>query len=204
MISLDSATQLAQAAPNQIIRDFLEIRVKDDDGNVINDFIWSGAESITATVLDPLSGQERSETWIGAGNLVSVGPIIRSIGLTITTLNIELSGVSSRIRDLEETYITKFGTIIVYRGYLNVDTAKAVGPARCRFLGKIASIEHNISGTGGESTVNVICNNSINDLTRSSPATRSDALQLKRNSLDSFRKYVVAMAKREIFWGRKT
>lgn len=202
MIPLDSKTQLAQSSSKQYIRDFLEIRVKDLEGNPVSDYLWSGAENVTASVVDPLNGDTRTKTWIGAGNLVGLGPIIRSEGLTISTLSIELSGVSDRIRDLENAHIVKYGTVIIYRGYIEPNTGKEVAAARPRFLGKIASIEHAIGGEGSQSIVEVTCNNSINDLTRSNSTTRSNALQTKRSGGDTFHKFTVAIAKRELFWGR--
>lgn len=203
MIPLDTATQQAQAKSVQWPRDFLELRVRDNDDNPVSDFMWSGVEDVPASVIDPFNGDQREYTWMGTGAFVQMGPISRTVGLTISTVTISLSAVADRVNDLIRSYNIKYGTVIVYRGFIDSVTGNFVAPARCRFIGEVSHIEFTDS-EGGEGGVDLICKNIVQDATRTNPATRSDAYQRVRNSDDTFRKYTVAMAKREIFWGKKT
>lgn len=204
MIPLDSATQTAQANPIQVPRDFLEIRARDrSTGNPVHDFIWSGHEDITHSVLDPLTGTEKSNTWFGAGHLVGVGAVTRVSNLTISRVTIRMSEISDRVNDLIRAYDPKYGTVILYRSFLDPDTMNFVSAGRTRFLGQIDNIEFTDPEEGGVGGVQVTCKNNMQDLTRANPATRSDAYQRLRNENDTFRKYVASIGQREFFWGKK-
>lgn len=203
MIPLDSATQAAQAAPQQVPRDFMETRARNrNTGAELIDYMWSGIEDIEATVLDPLTGSEKTRTWYGGGNLVAISAVPRVANLTISRVTIRFSGLSDRVNDLIRVYDPKYGTVILYRGFLDPQTRQFVAAARPRFVGQIDSIQFTENENSAD--VEVTIKNRLQDLTRTSAATKSDPYQRRRSASDTFHKYTVAIGQREYFWGKKS
>ena len=117
-----------------------------------------------------------------------------------------MSEVSDRVARLLREYDPKYSTVILYRSFFNPVEYDFAGPGTPRFVGTVSNIvitdpDEDDGGSGG--SVRLTCKNFISDLDRSSPATRSDAWQRKRNSDDTFRKYAATIGTREFFWGRR-
>lgn len=203
MITLDSSTQSALSSTRQVPRDFLEIKARDrSNGAIITDFLWSGIEEVEQAVIDPFTGQEKSEIWFGAGHMVGIGTIARVSNLTITRTVIRLSEISDRVNDLIRGYDPKYGSVVLYRSFIDPETGKFVAAGRPRFVGQIDNIEITDPEEGGVGGVEVTCKSKLQDLTRSNPAKRSDSYQRLRNENDTFRKYVASIGQREFTWGR--
>ena len=201
---VDSATSDALSATLQVPRDFLELRARNrSSGAAITDFMWSGGTDVSAAILDPFTGSERTQLWHGVGHLVGVGPVMRVSNLTITRTIIRLSEVSQRVNDLIRAYDPKYGTVILYRAFISPETRKFVSPGRARFVGQIDNIVFTDPAEGDTGGVEVTCKSRMQDLTRGNPATRSDSYQRLRKSNDTFRKFVAAIGQRKFSWGEK-
>ena len=202
---VDAATSDALSATTQVPRDFMEIRARDrSSGAVVTDYMWSGGADVSAAILDPFTGSERTQIWRGVGHLVGVGPVARVSNLTITRTIIRLSEVSQRVNDLIRAYDPKYGTVILYRAFISPETRKFVSAGRARFVGQIDNIIFTDPAEGGTGGVEVTCKSRMQDLTRGNPATRSDPYQrLRGDPDDTFRKFVAAIGQREFRWGEK-
>lgn len=203
MISVDANTLAALRTGKLIPRDFLEVRARNrTDNSEVKEFLWSGVETISQSVVDPLTGATRTETWRGAGHTVSVGVVSRVSNLTITRLNIKLSNVSDRVNDLIRLYDPKYSTVMLFRSFIDPENRTFIAAGRCRFLGAIDFVKFTRPEENSQGEVEVTCKSYIQDLVRSSPAKRSDAFQRVRNSNDTFRKYAATISQREFLWGR--
>ena len=211
MITLDAATQGALVQSRIVPRDLMEIRARRRADNVeIRDYLWSGNLRVTIPVIDPFTNSQKSVEWWGVSHMVSASAVPRVSDLSVTRVNIQLSGISDRVNDYFRTHTIKFSTIIMYRIMLDPDTHQFVAPGRARFAGVVDSVEEVVpavpDGRASSATgrgIELVCKNQYQDLTRANPAVRSDAYQRERNPTDTFRETVSVVTDRDFFWGRR-
>ncbi len=202
MIQLTTSEQATLSAPILRPRDFIEIRARNiSDNSPAHYYIWSGVEAISHRVIDPFTGRNNARTWLGAGQLVGVGAVARVSDLTISRTTIRLSNVSSHVNNLIRGHNVKYTTVIFYRSFLGGDAVNP-DPARCRFSGIVDTIEFTDEPDGLDGSVDIVCKSSIQDLTRTNPATRSYEYQKARAGDDGFfRYYAASMGSRKLDWG---
>lgn len=201
--SIDAAVYAALQAKSIVSRDFVWFTVKDlITGSPVTDGYWSDIGPLTASVIDPDTGSSVSRSWVGAASLISISDITLVSSITVQNITITMSQVADHVNALVRGYNCKLGGVQVFRGLFNLDTRVLVAPATPRFVGTIDDITITTPRDGGVGSVVVTCTSSTQEMTRSSPDTRSDASQRLRSATDDFFADVAVVGTWEQFWGR--
>ena len=201
MRQLDAAAQAALEAGSIKIRDFIWFVVRDrDTGSDVEAGFWSDYGTANMQVLDPRSQQVQTRQFEGAGALISIGPIPLVSNLTVQEVTIELSQISDA-NALIRTYDARQGRVEIFRGLFELDSLVQICPAYCRFFGFIDQPEILTPRENEEGKITLSCVSHTQELTRSNPATRSDAYQRQRDQTDSFRRHAAVVGSWEQKWG---
>lgn len=201
-MTLDAATQAAIEADAVVPRDFLWITAKHrTTGADVSHGMWSDAGTISAGVKNPITGATDTRTFEGAGGLIQISDIQKTLGLTVNTVQI----VMSQIDTLAETIIRgldpKYANVEVYRGWLNPVSYLLVAPALIQFRGFIDAAPIITPAEGGEGSITLTCASYTQEFTRSNSSKRSDADQKLRAPNDKGLEHVAVVGEWEINWG---
>ncbi len=203
MRPLDAAAQTALEQRAISIRDFIWLTVKDrSTGDPYSEGYWSDLTTVSAEVIDPETGIDEYRTFFGAGNLIDVSPIILAANLTSQTLTVTCSQVG-RANELVRDYDAKQGRIEVYRGLFTPGGVAQISAAYPRFVGFIDDLDIKTPPENDAGEIIMTCISHSQELGRSNPATRSDAMMDQRSSGDTFRQHVASVGKWEMRWGVK-
>jgi len=203
MRSLSANVQAALEAGALVPRDFLWIVARDrSTGDPAPWGAWSGAGTVEADVIDPATGSTVSRTFEGAGSLVQVGAVPMVAGLTVQVVEIRLSQIAAGAEQLVRGYDVRRAPVQLFRGFLDASTQRLVAPAVPRFLGFVDEADVQSPAEGEEGAIVLTCASHAQELTRASPARRSDADQRGRVSTDGFYRHAATVGDWTIFWGR--
>jgi hypothetical protein len=203
MRTLTPAAQAALEAETVAPRDFITIYAKTrDTGAEVVDCYWSDEGSVAADVIDPGTGLVVTRTFKGGGGALSISAVPIVVGLVVQNVEIELSQISEHIQQLIRGYEPKQARIELHRGFVDPKSGLLVSPAVPRFAGFIDEIEITTPEQGGEGAVSVTCTSHTQEITRSNPATRSDADQRLRDADDGFFRHVALIGEQNIYWGQ--
>lgn len=185
-------------------REFLEIHARDrGDSSIHYERLWSDNYDITADVLDPDDGSTLSLAWKGVAGLVDIDPLPRVANLTVPRIAIQMLAIGDDIDRIIRTYDVRQAPMRLWRGYMNANSRKMVGPAELRFIGFVDEVTFPTGAEGGEMHVTLTCVSHSQEMTRSSSETRSHESQLRRNASDDFFKSAAAVGDQVFFWGQK-
>ncbi|MFP4275519.1 MAG: hypothetical protein ACLFRU_10890 [Paracoccaceae bacterium] len=205
MRPLDPSVQAALEAGALVPRDFVFVTARDrSDGSPVTWGAWSDLGTITADVIDPVTGVTVQRTYEGAGSLVAVSEVPLVTGLTIQTVQIELSQIAAGAEQLVRGYDIKRAPVELHRGFLDPATMRLVAPVVPRFLGFVDEAEILTPEEGGEGAMQLTCTSHAQELTRSSTSKRSDADQRRRSANDGFFRHAATVGTWKIFWGQKS
>lgn len=205
MRDLSSETYAALQARALVARDFIWFIVKDRvTGNPVTDGYWSDVGEVSAPVIDPNTGGVVTRGFHGAAGLIQISDIPLVSNITVQTVQVRLSQVSDRIRDLVHGYECKQGQVQIWRGLFSPDTRLIVSPATPRFVGFIDNIEITTPAENDDGSVMLTCVSHTQEMTRYNPDTRSDASQRLRSGPDDFYKDTTVVGGWQHFWGRKS
>jgi hypothetical protein len=186
-------------------RDFLWITPRRrDTGAAVTWGAWSDLGTITADVIDPVSGVTVQRTYEGAGSLVQVSEVPLVVGLTVQSVEIQLSQIATGAEALIRTYDARRAPVELHRGFLDPATMRLAAPAVPRFLGFVDEAPVETPAEGGEGGVRLTCVSHAQELVRASSAKRSDADQRRRNANDGFFRHAATVGTWKIFWGQKS
>ncbi len=201
MREVSAAAQAALENRDARLRDFIWFSVRDRiTDNVVEVGYWSDVGPIDAQIIDPATQLTQVRSFSGAGSLISVGAIPLVSNLSVQTVTVELSQVSDADA-LIRGYDARQGRVEIYRGLFARGSYVQLAPAFARFVGYIDGIDFNTPSAGEEGAISLECVSHTQELSRSNPATRSDAHQRLRSPSDSFRRHAAAVAGWEIKWG---
>lgn len=205
MRSISEENQAALEARALVARDFIWFIVKDRvTGNPVTDGYWSDVGDVSAQVIDPNSGGVVSRTFHGSMGLIQISDIPLVSNITVQTVQVRLSQVSDRIRDLVHGYECKQGQVQIWRGLFSPETRLMVSPAPPRFVGFIDNIDVSTPAENDDGGVMLTCVSHTQEMTRYNPDTRSDASQRLRSGSDNFYKDTTVVGGWQHFWGRKS
>lgn len=191
----------ALKAGTLVVRDFIWIEAKDGAGNPVEWAAWSDVGSITADVIDPVTGATVNRTFKGAGELIEVSPIPLTSGLTVQAVEVLVSQISPEAETLIRGHNIRRAPIQIHRGFMDPMTQLMIAPAEPRFFGFIDEAPVETPSEGEEGGVTFTCTGHTQELTRRNHAKRSDADQRRRSASDSFFKHAAAVGTWEIKWG---
>lgn len=200
---LSATLMAALAARTCRPRDFVWFTVKDrDTGEPYSEGFWSGSTPVSAQVVDGITGSTVERVFTEAGGLVS-GPEIPFVrNLTVQRVELLMSNLSERIKELIRGYEPRQGRIQIYRGMLSVTGNTLIEPATPRFVGYIDQVEIMDAAAGEYGSVKITCTSSTREFSRSNFSTRTNEDQRRtRSDTDAFFRDVATIGEREIFWG---
>jgi hypothetical protein len=152
--------------------------------------VWTGAEDLTIN----------SETYLGAGQLLTFGTVDEGTDLASTGLTIGLTGMDATILNLGLTEQYQNRPITFFLGYLSGETNNVAGTITL-FKGRMTAMMINDDPVGG-STITVSAENRLVDLKRPSNLRYSKASQQYIDETDTGFNRVLSIQDMEINWGR--
>lgn len=204
MRNISTANQTALQNRFLIARDFLWLVAREGSGAAFPYGFWSGVGDVSAEVLNPDTGQPIARNFEGSGTLIQIGDIIATSSIQTQNITVELSQLLPEVENIVRGYDLKQARVEIYRGLFSIETRQLVAPALCRFVGFVDTIEINTPEEGGEGSAIFTCVSHTQEMSRSSPDTRSDQSQRLRNATDNFYQDVATIGQTEFFWGKKS
>jgi len=200
------STTLQNALLNRkiVFRDFLWIIPRDfSSGDPAPYGFWSGTTSISAQVVNPLSGSAIERDFEGAGALISISDIPAVSGTAVQTVTITFSQISPGAQNIVRGYDLKQARVEIYSGYFDPNTRALLEPAFCRFQGFVDTAPLVTPAENSDGSLTLTCTSHAQELTRSNPDTRSDDSQKSlRNASDGFFKDVAGVGEWNVDWGQ--
>jgi hypothetical protein len=201
--TLQSGNAAAIIKSNVLVRDFLEIKVRDRTTDaIVIERLWSGDMDVSAAIVDPDAGTTPTLTWQGSGGLIAIDVIPRVASLIVQEINIVMESFGVDVDRIFRLYDPQRAEVRIWRGYLDETTRLMSAPGEPRFFGFIDEIQWPRAAEGSEASLTVVCKSHSIEGTRFNPVTRSHESQLMRNATDNFYQDVATIKDREFFWGK--
>ena len=181
------STNTKSAATEQVVRPVLFFEGEFDSGTVR---LWNGVGELTAL----------SQTWQGAGNLISVTPIEETYEVKATGFSVSLNGIPTDSLNiaLGEDYQNR--TLTIYMGFLDDSNALVDDPF---VLTRGRMDVMSISQSGEDTTIQITCETRMIDFERPRRRTYSDQDQKQKYPNDRGFEFVNSIQEIEIEWGRE-
>ena len=151
--------------------------------------VWNGSEDLTID----------SETYIGAGQLLSVQPAEESSDLSSSGMTVTLSGMDSNVLNLALTENYQNRNITATIGYLMGGALEVAGTV-VLFKGRMITMTVNDTPDGA--TISIQAENRLLDLERPSNLRFTKESQEFLHTGDLFFNQVASLQDKEIIWGR--
>jgi len=151
--------------------------------------VWNGTEDLAFD----------SETYLGAGQLLSVQPAEESSDLSSAGMTVTLSGMDSTVLDLALTEQYQNRDITCFIGYLMGGSLEVAGTI-VLFKGRMTSMTINDTPEGA--TISIQAENRLIDLQRPSNLRNTKESQEFLHTGDLFFNQVASLQDKEIIWGR--
>lgn len=159
--------------------------------------IWNGDQDRNFTI------SSVSRTYIGAGGLLGVEPMVYGAGLQIRTQTVTFSPLEAEVIDLIRTYEPRLAPVEMHRAIFDPLTGDLVEEPHRIFKGWIDEVTIGTPEINGQATCSVTLVSTARALTRTLASKKSDAVQ-KARSGDRFRRYIDVSGNVKVFWGEKT
>ncbi len=153
--------------------------------------VWNGIEDAA------LNG----ETYLGAGQLLSISVGEESSDLSSSGLTIGLSGMDSSVLNLALTENYANRPITVFMGYVD-GASNNVNSSFTLYKGRMTSMK--IADTPTGASITLECENRLVDLNRPSNLRYTKESQEFLHSGDTFFNRVASLQDKEIVWGKTT
>lgn len=158
---------------------FLSFRVRDNEGTHIWKCFSTRVENETVEVLNTLTGETTYRDYVGGGTIVSTDPIVRSEGLTITNMQVLLSGTSPEVLDMVYGHDCRDAMVQWHVGEGEEGTGLLLAAPEIEFDGFVVDIERSDAAIGADgaepsdSVIAVTLAGHMHALDRSNPEIRS-------------------------------
>lgn len=182
---VDSAIENRLGADHQYL--FFAVKAQFDTETIR---LWTGASDLTID----------SETYEGAGTLLSIGDIEDSMEVKSTHLTVSLSGMDTTVMNLALSEDLQNRKIKLLMGYLMGGANESAGEI-VMFSGRMTNVQISDDPENG-ATIAINAENRLVDLNRPSNLRYTNASQMTLNSSDTGFKYVQAIQGKELMWGR--
>jgi len=183
---LDTSIVNRLGADEQAI--FIAVKAEFDSGTIR---LWSGLGDATIS----------SETYTGAGDLLSISNVEENLELKSNGLTISLSGMDTTVLDyaLTENYQNRY--ITLFLGYLMGGTNEVAGTLTL-FKGRMNTLTINDDPNG--STITIDAENRLVDLNRPCNFRYTKESQNFLHSGDTGFNRVASLQDKEIVWGKQS
>lgn len=201
MRPIDPAVIAALQTGRIVERRLIWITAKDrDTGDPQPVGFWSDVGSVTAPVVDALSGATVSRDF--HAGLASIGTIRLATGLTVREVTASFAANVATVELAFRGYDPKRAAVQIYRGLFDPATRSLIEAAESRFAGFIDRVDFNRGAEGEVSSVEVTLVSHARELTRINTETRSDESQKARTGgADRFYRHAGVAHKWKMFWG---
>ena len=158
--------------------------------------LWTGSDDRSFTI----AGSPR--TYVGAGGLMGVPPLVAQTGITVRMHRLTLSPLNQTVANMIRTYDARFAPIEIHRALFDPVTTALISEPHRIFKGLVDEVELPIDPANLETRCEVTIASSARYLTRTLTLKRSDASQQRRSG-DRFLRYVDVSGEVDIFWGER-
>ena len=161
---------------------------------------WTGADH---RIFD-IDGESR--TYLAAGSLLKVQPIIGEVGVRVRTTRLTFSGASPEFQQAVAQYDTNDARADFHVADFNAETHALIAAPQRRYKGYIKGIDYprpavKSDGKPGVAEAEVSVQSAARVLTRSLPLKKSDEALQQRHPNDRFRRYIDISGSVELVWG---
>ena len=181
---IDSNITNRLGAEHQIL--FFAVKAQFDSDTIR---VWTGIDDITIN----------SETYTGAGDLLSIGDVEDTMEMKSTNCSFSLSGMNAEVLNLALSEDIQNRKIFLFMGYLSGGGNVSAGEITL-FSGRMTNLTINDDPTG--MTIVVNAENRLVDMNRQCNQRYTQASQQTVNSTDTGFKYVMAIQDKQLDWGR--
>jgi hypothetical protein len=158
--------------------------------------LWTGSDDRSFTI----GGSPR--TYVGAGGLMGVPPLVAQAGITVRMQRLSLSPLNETVTTLIRTYDARFAAIEIHRALFDPVTSLLVSEPHRVFKGLIDEVELSIDPDSGTARCEVTVASSARYLTRTLTLKRSDESQRRRLG-DRFMRYADVSGEVDVYWGER-
>jgi hypothetical protein len=183
---LDSSIVNRLGADEQAL--FLAVKAEFDTSDIR---LWTGVDDLTID----------SETYTGAGTLLSIGNVEENSDLSSKSLSISLSAMDSTVLNYALTESYQNRNITLFLGYVMGGTNEVAGTL-VLFKGRMVNLT--VTDTPDGSTVTVQSESRLIDLERPSNFRYTKESQNFLNSGDTCFNRVASLQDKEIVWGKSS
>ena len=183
---LDSSIVNRLGADEQAL--FLAVKAEFDTSDIR---LWTGVDDLTID----------SETYTGAGTLLSIGNVEENSDLSSKSLSISLSAMDSTVLNYALTESYQNRNITLFLGYVMGGTNEVAGTL-VLFKGRMVNLT--VTDTPDGSTVTVQSESRLIDLERPSNFSYTKESQNFLNSGDTCFNRVASLQDKEIVWGKSS
>lgn len=200
---LDAATQGAVRDRSRVIpRDFVLFKLT--SGSTVTPYGFTNfGEDVATNVVMNGAGLVENYTFYGDNSPIqSMDPIPLKIGLQIDTIQVQLNPIHPIVQLLaraDETAL-RTATVQIFRGYLDPVSMLLVANPRSRFLGQVNTAPERVAAVGGQSLRTINVRSHTHEMTRTSPAKKSDETYKQRDG-DRFGRFGGTAGSWELWWG---
>lgn len=159
--------------------------------------IWNGDQDRAFTI----GGASR--TYVGAGGLIQIEPMVYGTGLQIRTQQVAFSPLDAEVIDLIRTFEPRLAPVELHRALFDPLTGDLIEEPHRIFKGEIDDLTIGTPEVNGTATCSLTLVTTARTLTKTLAAKRSDAVQRQRSS-DRFLRYADVSGAVDVFWGEKS
>jgi len=182
------STEMQAVASADLVRPIYLMKAEFDAGDVN---LWSGIGSLTFD----------GDTYLGAGDLLSISQISESAELTASGISITLAGVKQSLLTIARDEPYQGRVITLYLGALN-DSGDIISSPVVLFSGFMDVM--NISDSGETSSIVISAENKLIAFDRASVRRYTSEDQKIDYPNDKGFEFVAKIQEKEIIWGRPT
>ena len=173
-----------------------------DTGTMETIGFWTGADHQVFTI----GGESR--TYLSAGSLLSIEPVVGETGVRVRTTRLTFSGASPEFRQAVAQYQTNDARTDFHVADFDAATDALIAEPQRRFKGYIKGIEYprpaiGTDGAPGRAQALVSGQSAARALTRQLPLKRSDEALQARHIGDRLRRYGDVSGSVEVVWGEE-
>jgi hypothetical protein len=158
--------------------------------------LWTGSDDRSFTI----GGSPR--TYVGAGGLMGVPPLVSQAGINVRMQRLTLSPLNDTVATLIRTFDSRFAPIEIHRALFDPVTSQLISEPHRVFKGLIDEVELTIEADSGATRCEVTVASSARYLTRTLTLKRSDESQ-KRRLGDRFMRYADVSGEVDVYWGER-
>lgn len=155
--------------------------------------LWNGGYDRSFTI------NSVARTYIGAGALMQVPPLVYQVGLNVRMQRLSLSPIDATVGAMIRTYDSRLAPIEIHRAVFDPTTHALISEPHRLFKGIVDELEVT-TDPKGETRCEVSVASSARYLTRTLTLKRSDESQ-KLRSGDRFLRYADVSGEVDVYWG---